>query len=212
MKTLERVFKWADKQLRKGLEDLLNCYPNNFYTGELKVSVNVDKEEVDHCGGVFCPEDNEIVINKYALPIVANDKQAEVINLFKDKKRLRHVVLHELIHYAFTEYIYSEDNEKPVGWTVGLCTEENTASHVEKEANKKWKTDEWLDEVLTERLTMHFSGWAKTGMPLYQNNISEDDMDTFKLVKDKLINGSAFFDDIVNALYHHDKNIFLKYI
>lgn len=209
-KRIEHAYQWADKRIRKGLCLILDGYPNNYYTGKLTISANVDPEEVDHYGGFFYPEDNEIVINKYVRPIVAGNKTVEVIDLLKDKKRLRHIITHELIHYAFTEYEYAEGDEKPVHWTVGLCSEENTTTHVDKKSNVKWKIDEWLDEVLTEKLAMHFSGWSKMGVLLYENNISNDDKYIFELVKKKLTKGPLILEDIVNALYYHNKDIFLK--
>lgn len=65
-----------------------------------------------------------------------------------------------------------------------------------------------MDEVLTERLTMHISGWTKTDTMLYENNISDEDKNIFEKVKQKLTVGPVKFDSIVNALYYHDKTIF----
>lgn len=208
MRVVERAYKWADRRLRKALRESFYDYPNNHSSNELKIAVNIDKDNTDHCGGVFCPEDNEIVINKYVEPIVFGDKVPYLLNLIDDKNRLRHIIAHELIHYAFTEYEYTGDKDKPISWTVGLCAEENTANPVEKLSSKKWKVDEWLDEVLTERLAMHISGWAKTDTMLYEKNISDEDKNIFEKVKQKLTVGPVVFDSIVNALYYHDKSIF----
>lgn len=209
MRVVERAYKWADRRLRKALRHMFEDYPNNHSSNELKIAVNVDKDNTDHCGGVFYPENNEIIINKYVEPIVLEGKEPYLLNLFDDKNRLRHIIAHELIHYAFAEYEYSNDKEEPTGWTVGLCSEENTANPVEKLSGTKWKVEEWLDEVLTERLAMHISGWAKTDTMLYENNISDEDKNIFEQVKQKLTVGPVVFESIVNALYYHDKSIFL---
>ena len=207
---VERNFLRAHKRLRRELGHIFDGYPNNHHSNAVQISVNVDKGNADHCGAVFCPEDSEIVINKYAVPISDEGEEAEVMNLFADKKRLRHNIVHELVHYAFTEYEYADGSETPVSWTVGLCSQENTSHHVGKKYDKKWKTEEWLDEVLTERLAMHISGWTKSGLTLYENNVGKKDKHIFEKVKDRLINGPLVFENMVEALYRHDKDIFLN--
>jgi hypothetical protein len=155
--------------------------------------------------------ENEIVINKYVSPVSLKGNETSVKNLFKDKKQLLHILIHELIHYAFTEYEYTDDGNEPSNWTVGLCSKESTSSYAEKEYYKKWKIDEWLDEVLTERLAMHVSGWEKTGALLYENNVRERDKPVFEKIKEKIINGPILFEDIVKALYYHNGKFFLDY-
>lgn len=172
--------------------------------------IYVDKDNIDHCGGFFYPQTNEIIINKYVAPIISGDKEPYIMNLLKEKKRLRHIVVHELLHYAFTEYKYADDEELPVSWTVGLCSEENTTNPVDKQFGKKWKIDEWLDEVLTERLAKHISGWTKTATMLNEENISDEDKHIFENVKRKLTENPNELKNIVSALFYHDMNIFLE--
>lgn len=209
MWAVERAFKWADKRIRKACRHMFDDYPNNHHSNELEIAVSVDKDSPDSCGGAFYPENNAIIINKYVKPIPLENKEPNVINLLENRKHLRHIVVHELIHYAFTEFDYSDDDDTPVSWKVGLCSKENTTNHVDKLSNKKWKIDEWLDEVLTERLALHISGWMVTGAMFYENNISDDDKCIFEKVKQKIIVGPVELESIVNALRYHDKKIFL---
>ena len=183
MRVVKRAYKGADRHLRKALPTIFGNYPNNYNSKELKISVNLDKDNTDHCSRGFYPENNEILMNKYVEPIVIERKEPYLLNLLDDISRLRHIIEHELIYYAFAEYEYSNDKDEPTGWTVGLCSEENTANHVQKLYGTKWEVDEWLDDVLTERLAMHISGRTKTDTVLYENNISDEDKNIFEKVK-----------------------------
>ena len=131
-------------------------------------------------------------------------------NLLKDKRRLRRLVLHELIHYAFTEYEYLNGGDKPSCWKVGLCSREKTASKPIKSLNKKWKIDEWLDEVLTEAVAIFISG-AKSGNLRYcEEFVYKKDAQMHERVCNKFTGGTVYFEDIINALRYHDKDIFLR--
>lgn len=208
MRIVERTFRRADKKLRKILAPVFCDYPNNYYTNCLSVVVNVDKEDADHCGGMFYPEDCEIIINKYVIPIVDDDKPNYVMNLIEDRKRLFHIVIHELIHYAFTEYHYADGETTPQSWTVGLCSKEDTSTSVNKQCGKKWEVDEWLDEMLTERLAMTVSGFNKTAVMFYEDNVKDEDKPFYDKVKDRFINGPLDIKNILYALYYHDKKYF----
>jgi hypothetical protein len=52
MRIVERVYKRADKRLRKAVGHMMNDYPNNHRRG-LKIFANVDKENIGPYGGVF---------------------------------------------------------------------------------------------------------------------------------------------------------------
>ena len=210
MRVVERAYKWADKHLRKVVYPIVCNYPNNYKKNNLVIAVNIDNENVGHSGGSFYPEDNEIVINKYAEPICYTGVKLDVLNLLKDKKRLRHIIVHELIHYAFTEYKYTKERQEPTEWRVGLSPWENTDNPVDKSFDKKWGLDEWLDEVLTETLARYITGWPiKHTIQLYEQNLSDEHNDTLEKVKQRFVDGPVVIENIINALYYHDKSIFL---
>ena len=168
---VEKVFNKAYRKLIRYLKKHggFDNEPNNYYDDNLNIIVRIDKENLDHYGGAFCPDDNIIVINKYVMPI--SSKSCESINLFKNKKSLEHILIHELIHYAFTEYTYGK-GKKPKSWVVGLCSPEDMHKSVEKGFDKIWGLDEWLDEALTEYLAMNISGKLRKNALLHEENIS----------------------------------------
>lgn len=209
MRTVKIAFIRAERRLFRLLKRYFDGYPFGM-RGHLQISVNVDDEEVDNAGGVFSPENKELHVNKYVFPLCEDGAHLDMRNMLKNRRLLEHTVTHELIHFAFTEYKYDGESDVPVGWTVGLCPPENVGEYIDFSADAKWITGGWLDEILTERLALHVSGYKKTGALVRGYNVSDGDKAFYDKVMEKLRVGPVSLESILSALYYHDKKYFIE--